>query len=305
SVPGAGYGIIVQKVETEDGSMVEKGINFVFVDNDYLDTMEMEVIQGRNFNPELQTDLEEAILINEAAARILGYGEEAIGKKIEFGVNPDGDPVRSTRVIGVVKDFHYASLHNPVDPILILLADSPLRNLSLRISGDNVAGTIDYIREKWTEFCPTFPFEYTFLEDNLNDLYIAEQKIAKVFTYFALVSIFIACLGLFGLAAYTANQRTKEIGIRKVMGANVTNISTLLAVEFTKWVLIANIIAWPVAYFALQKWLDNFAYQIDITKNIGIFIVSGCIAIAIAIITVSFQAIKAALANPIDALKYE
>jgi len=303
SIPGQGYGIIVQRYETDDGTLAEKGINYFFVDNDYLDVMNMKVIRGRNFAPELQTDIEESILINEKTAEVLGWGDDAIGKRIQFGANLDGTANRETKVVGVVKDFHYTSLHNEVDPIVILLADSPLRNISLRIRGENILNTLDFIEEKWNEFCPSYPFDFAFLDEGLNELYTAEQNIGKVFTYFSFLCVFIACLGLFGLAAFTAEQRTKEIGIRKVMGASVSSIVIHLSKEFAKWVIIANVIAWPIAYFGLTKWLENFAYKVDIT--VLTFILSGIIALLIALLTVSFQAMKAAIANPVEALKYE
>ncbi|NQV18837.1 MAG: ABC transporter permease [Armatimonadetes bacterium] len=303
SIPGQGYGIIVQRYETDDGTFAEKGINFFFVDNDYLDVMNMNVIKGRNFDPELQTDIEESILINEKAAEVLGWGDEAIGKRLQYGAGLDGSAVRDTKVIGVLKDFHYTSLHNEVDPVLILLADFPLRNISMRIRGENIFNTLDFIEEKWNAFCPSYPFDFAFLDEGLNELYTAEQNIGKVFTYFSFLCVFIACLGLFGLAAFTAEQRTKEIGIRKVMGASVSSIVIHLSKEFAKWVIIANVIAWPIAYFGLTKWLENFAYKVDIT--VLTFILSGFIALLIALFTVSFQAVKAAVANPIEALKYE
>ena len=303
SIPGQDYGILVQRYETLDGTMAEKGINFVFVDNDYIDVMDMKIIKGRNFDPELTTDLEESIIINEACANVLGWGDDPIGKKLGFGAGLDGTSTRDTRVIGVIQDFHYNSLHNNIDPILLLLSDRPLRNISLRIRQENIKNTITYIEEKWNEFCPTFPFEYTFLDDSLNKQYVAEQKIGRVFIYFSIMCIFIACLGLFGLASYTTEQRTHEIGIRKVMGASSQNIVLLLSETFTKWVILANIIAWPVAYFALNNWLANFAYRIQL--SLLTFILSGIIAFLIAILTVLFQSLKASKTNPSITLKYE
>jgi len=303
SVPGQGQSIIVQLFETKDGSMEEKGINFIFVDHDYLETMNMKIIKGRNYNRNLQTDAEESCLINEATARVLGWGDDPIGKKLGFGANLDGTANLSTKVIGVIKDFHYASLHNQIDPQLVMLSDDPQRNICLRIRQENIESTLEYIEEKWNEFCPTFPFEYTFLDDSLNEQYVAEQKIGRVFTYFSILCIFIACLGLFGLASYTAEQRTKEISVRKVMGASVSNIVFILSKEFSIWVILANIIAWPIAFYALKKWLQNFAFAID--QSILTYILAGITALLIAVITVSFRAIKAAQTNPADALKYE
>ena len=184
-----------------------------------------------------------------------------------------------------------------------MLSNDPQRNICLRIRQENIEETLKFIEEKWNEFCPTFPFEYTFLDDSLNEQYIAEQKIGRVFTYFSVLCIFIACLGLFGLASYTAEQRTKEISVRKVMGASVSNIVFILAKEFSIWVVVANIIAWPLAYLALQKWLQNFAYAVD--QSFLVYILAGITALLIALITVSFRAIKAAQTNPADALKYE
>ena len=303
SIPGEGHGIIVHLFETQDGGMEEKGINFVFVDHDYLETMDMKIIKGRNYDKNLQTDAEEACLINEATAKVLGWGDDPIGKKLGFGANLDGTANLNTKVIGVVKDFHYASLHNQIDPLLIMLSNDPQRNICLRIRQENIEETLKFIEGKWNEFCPTFPFEYTFLNDSLNEQYVAEQKIGRVFTYFSVLCIFIACLGLFGLASYTAEQRIKEISVRKVMGASVSNIVFILAKEFSIWVVVANIIAWPLAYFALQKWLQNFAYAVD--QSLIIYILSGITALLIALITVSFRAIKAAQTNPAEALKYE
>jgi putative ABC transport system permease protein len=303
SIPGQGYGILVQRYETLDGTMAEKGINFVFIDNDYIDVMDMKIIKGRNYDPELTTDLEESIIINEACANVLGWGDDPIGKKLGFAANLDGTANRNTRVIGVEKDFHYNSLHNKIDPILLLLSDRPLRNISLRVRQENIENTINYIKGKWNKFCPTFPFDYTFLDEDLNEQYIAEQKIGRVFTYFSVLCIFIACLGLFGLAAYTAEQRTKEISIRKVMGASVSNIVIILSKEFSIWVMLANIIAWPLAYLALKKWLENFAYSVDL--SFFVFLGAGVLALIIALITISFRSIKAALTNPAEALKYE
>ncbi|MBT3755257.1 MAG: FtsX-like permease family protein [Candidatus Cloacimonetes bacterium] len=303
SIPGGGHGIIVHLFETQDGSMEEKGINFVFVDHDYLETMNMQIIKGRNYNRDLQTDAEESVLINEATAEVLGWGDDPIGKKLGFGANLDGTANLNTKVIGVIKNFHYASLHNQIDPLLIMLSNDPQRNICLKIRQENVESTLDFIEEKWNVFCPTFPFEYKFLDENLNEQYIAEQKIGRVFTYFSILCIFIACLGLFGLASFTAEQRTKEISVRKVMGASVSNIVLILTKEFSIWVLLANIIAWPLSYLALTKWLQNFAYAVD--QSIIVYILAGITALLIALITVSFRAIKAAHTNPADALKYE
>ena len=303
SVPGEAHGIIVQRYETADGSMNEKAINFIFIDPNYIDVMGMHIVKGRNFDPDLKTDLEESVIINETTSQVLGWGDDPIGKKIDFGAGLEGDAQRYTKVIGVVKDFHYTSLHNKIDPLIIVLSEKPNRNLLLRVRQDNIKQTLAFIEQKWDEFNPTFPFEYHFLDDNLNQQYIAEQKIGNVFSYFSLMCIFIACLGLFGLASYTAEQRTKEISIRKVLGASSSNIVKLLTKEFSILVILANILAWPISYFALKSWLQNFAYSIN--QSLITYILAGITALLIALITVSFRAIKAAQTNPASALKYE
>lgn len=305
SVPGSGVGIIVQRVETNDGEMTEKGVNFVFADKDYLDVMDMKIIQGRNYDENLTTDSEESILINDAMINAMGWGDDVLGKRIQFGANPEGDEPEPRKVIGVVKDFHYVSLHNEVDPLLILLSDRPLQNISLKIRGEDIQNTLKFLEEKWDEYSPSFPFNFTFLNESLNEQYEAEQKTGKLFSFFSLLCVFIAGLGLLGLASFTAEQRTKEIGVRKVLGASVSNIVILLAKEFTKWVLYANVIAWPAAYIFLNKWLENFAYRINVTDYLYIFVISGIIAFFIAIFTVIFQAVRSAVSNPVESLKYE
>lgn len=303
SVPGSGYGIIVQRYEGNDGNMNEKAINFLFADYDYLETMDMKILEGRNFDPELQTDSQESILINQRTAEVLGWGDNAIGKKLDFGAGSNGEASRKTRVIGIVKDFNYASLHNPIDPLLILLSDGTQRNITLRIKQKDVETTLRFIEEKWNEFCPTFPFNYRFLDEDLQKQYESEKKTSRLFGYFTLICIFIACLGLFGLTAYTTERRIREIGIRKVLGASEASIIVLLTKNFAVLVLVSNIIAFPVAWFALQNWLENFAYSAGI--SIWIFLASGIAALLIAILTISLRALQAARSNPAESLKYE
>jgi len=303
TIPGEAPGIIVHLFETEDGSMKEKGVNFIFVDNDYLETMKMNIIQGRSYDKDLQTDATESMLINEATIEVLGWGENPLGKKLGFSANLDGTANLNTKIIGVVKDFNYSSLHNQIDPLLIVLSENPLRNICLRVKQEDMSSTLRYIESVWNQFCPTFPFEYKFLDDNLNDQYVAEQKIGRIFTYFSILCIFIACLGLFGLASFTVEQRSKEISVRKILGASVTNIIFILTKEFSTWVLLANIIAWPIAFYALRIWLQNFAYSIN--QSIISYVLAGITALLVALLTVGFRAYKAASANPADALKYE
>jgi len=205
-------------------------------------------------------------------------------------------------VIGVIKDFHQSSLHNKIEPLVLKLTKNWFY-VTARINPENVSESIEFLENKWKEFVPYFPFEYGFLDEKINANYHTEQRTGTIFKYFTFLALFISCLGLFGLATFMGEQRTKEIGIRKVLGASVSGILLLLSREFTKCVLIANIIAWPAAYFIINKWLENFAYRMNL--GIWIFMLSGILVLVIAIFTISYQAIKAAITNPVESLRYE
>jgi putative ABC transport system permease protein len=206
-------------------------------------------------------------------------------------------------VIGVIKDFHFESLHIPINPMVMLFQPELASYLSVRIQTNNIGKTVGFIQEKWKSFVPDVPFTYSFLDKDFERLYRAERQVSQIFFIFSMLAICIACLGLFGLTAFTASQRRKEIGIRKIHGASVPGIMLMLARDFTKWVLLANLIAWPVAYLVMAKWLENFAYRTQLGWSA--FVISGLLALIIAVFTVSYQSIKAARANPIDSLRYE
>ncbi|MBN1221905.1 MAG: ABC transporter permease, partial [Candidatus Aminicenantes bacterium] len=270
------------------------------VDADFIPTLGIEMASGRNFSPDLESDIDRSVIINETAARKFGW-EDAIGKSItEF--TKSGKMNKKT-VIGVVKDFHIESLHKEIAPLHISCSNDYLNSLSIRISPENIPETMALLRDKIRQFAPHQPFTYTFLDDSFDSQYRAEERLSRIFTYFSVLAIFIACLGLFGLASFTAEQRTKEIGIRRVLGASVTGILILLTREFTKWVVISNIIAWPLAYFALNKWLQGFAYRTHI--SVTVFVFSLAISFLIALLTVSSQALRAATTDPIKSLRYE
>ncbi|MCU0638410.1 MAG: ABC transporter permease [Candidatus Krumholzibacteria bacterium] len=289
------------------GSFVPEGfaegraqmMNSQYIDDEYIGAMGMELAAGRNFSKDFPADTAGTILINEAAAREIGW-DDPIGKKIRFS----GDETRTPfTVVGVVKDFHYKSLHMRVEPLIIFRDPNYMRNVFVRIKPDDIPATLAFLGEKWAAFDPARPFEYTFLDESFDLQYRAEEKLERIFFAFTLLGIFIACLGLFGLASFAAEQRTREIGIRKVLGASISSIVALLSRQFTVWVLAANLVAWPVAWFALGKWLENFAYHTEIRWPI--FIVSGGLALVIALATVSFQAVKAARSNPVEVIRYE
>lgn len=272
----------------------------LYIDHDFIPMMDIELVEGRNFSPDLKTDATQSVIINETAAQKFGW-ENPIGKTIqELSMS---NKLKKYNVIGVVKDFHIESLHKQIMPLFIGCTTHILNSLSVRIKNENIPATISFLRNKMREIDPFRPFEYVFLDDSFDAQYRAEDRLSKVFSYFVILAIFIASLGLIGLASFTAEQRTKEIGIRKVLGASVTGIVVLLSREFTKWVLVANAIAWPIAYFSLHKWLEGFAYRTSLTLTA--FIVSMAISLFVALLSVGYQAVRTAIANPVDSLRYE
>lgn len=267
-------------------------------DYDYVKTYGMEVVEGRDFAREFAKDANGVFLINETARKKLGWGKETLGKKIGFSDD------MMYPIVGVVKDFHYRSLKEVIGPLAILLKVESSYLLSLKLNADNLSSTIDFINKIWQLFEKDRSFEYFFVDENFDALYHTEERLSQIITYFAVIAIFIACLGLFGLASFTAEQSKKEIGIRKVLGATVGNIIFQLSGNFLKWVVIANLISWPLTYFVMERyWLTNFPFRIDLA--FWIFILTGAASLLIAMLTVSYQSIKAALANPADTLRSE
>jgi len=288
-VPGKITNTSTWTVPDRDDGIPLKIIN---ADPDFVDLMDLDVIEGRNFNHETRTDLDRKYLFNEEAVRQFGL-TEPVGKTANSGRN---------MIIGVVKDFHYNSLHDKIGPMAISW-DYWTRRACVKIAGTNVVRTIEHIEEVYREFSPGFVMEYEFLDESFARQYESEKRLKQLLQHFVAVAIIISCLGLFALTAFIAEQKTKEIGIRKVLGSTNTGIFVLLSKNFAKWVLAANLIAWPIAYFVLSRWLESFAYHID--PSILIFIISGLAALAIALLTVGYQAVKAASANPADCLRYE
>lgn len=273
-------------------------LDFFGVDHDYVETLGIEIVEGRTFSRDFSTDSTQAFLFNEAAIKQLGWADDPIGKEINFGPNAPFTP----KVIGVVKDFHVKSLYTEIEPLAIALMAQP-SYIAVRIRPENIAGTLAFLEEKWRDVYPNDPYQYSFLDEDFDNLYQSEQLRGQVFSVFSILAVFIACLGLLGLASFTAEQRTKEIGIRKVMGATVSGIVMLLTKEFVKLVVVASLIAWPIAYYVMNNWLDNFAYSTDLSPVL--FIVAGGMAVVITVVTVSYQATKAALTNPAEALQCE
>lgn len=269
-------------------------------DYDFVDVYGMQLIRGRGFSSDFPADQNGAFLINETAANTLEW-DDPIGKEMALG---DG---RLGRIVGIVRDFHIQSMDQPVEPLVIYLKkDTQMwywRHLSVKIRPENIPSTLNFIEETLHRLAPNYPFEYTFFDDVFDHTFKADQKMGSLFSAFASIAILIACLGLFGLASFSAQKRVKEIGIRKVLGASVLGIVVLLGREFLKWVLLANAVAWPVGYFVMHRWLQNFVYQTHLTLDI--FVLSGLSAMVIASATVCIKTIKSATANPVDSLRYE
>ena len=273
------------------------------IDEDFVKTTGLQIIAGTDLT---EQDVKDVIpdsgklfhyILNESAAKMMGWTpQEAIGQKMFLGDERPGF------VKAVVKDFHFSSLHNPIKP-LVLFPDTYGSVLMVKLSSSNLQNTISFLESKWKALVPHRPFEYTFLDENYNKLYSAELRLGKVLNIFAGIAILLACLGLFGLSAYAIQQRTKEIGVRKVLGASATNIAVLVSNQFVRLVIIAFVIAAPLAWFAMNKWLQDFTYRIHISWLI--FILTGCITILITVLTVSFQSVKAALMNPVKSLRTE
>ena len=297
-VPGGDHNSAYSQMENKKGEMQKTNLDGYFVDFDFIKQYDFKLVAGRPFSKEFGTDSTQAMIINEAAVKMLGYStaQEAIGRNFDqWG--------RKGKIIGVLKDFHYESLQQNIKPFTMRYETWGLATISIKLSSAKLPETIKAISNKWAQIIPNRPFEYDFLDQQFNQKYRAEDKFGNLFFNFAILAIFISCLGLLGLASYSTIQRTREIGVRKVLGASVSNIVNLLSVEFIKLVLIAFVIAAPVGLFGMNKWLQDFAYHIHISW--WVFAVAGSSALVIAFLTISFQAIRAAVANPVNSLRSE
>src|SRR5688572_12999946 len=292
------YKVIIKKYGDNTDSTT---VRFNSMDYGFLDVFKMKLLAGRNFSKEFPNDDDTSVIITEKAAQQLGYKtpQDAIGKTIVVPQFGEWKPI----IIGVINDYHQLSFKKPLDPTLIACGVYNGEYYSLRINTSNLPGTIDHVKKSWTTAFRGNPFEYFFLDEYFGQQYASDRKFEKLFVSFAVLAIIIGCLGLFGLSAYTASQRVKEIGIRKVLGASVPDITKMLSKDFIKLILIAIVIASPIAWWAMNKWLEDFAYRVNISW--WIFVAAGALALMIAMLTVSFQAIKAAIANPVKSLRTE
>jgi putative ABC transport system permease protein len=274
---------------------LKKPMIILQTDPDIMDVLGLELVDGRKLSWDLESDMALSYLVNQEAVPFLGL-DPLFGETFQANFGP-------SRIVGVVKNFHFRSLHQKIGPLAIVWFDGWTNNAAIKISGTNIARTIAYVREVWGEVNPQAPFSYTFMDETIGRLYAAEARLGGILEIFVGLAVFLSCLGLFGLSAYVAAQKTKEIGIRKILGAKTSEIVVLLSKDFSKWVLLANIFAWPAAYYVSGKWLQGFAYRVGL--GVGPFILASVSALAVALLTVSVQSIKAATANPAEAIRHE
>jgi len=293
---GGGSGKSLMLVETQEG-MQERGINMSACDHDFIETLGITILEGRDFSEDIPADTLLGVIINETLAKRMNW-DKPIGKKVQF----TGDSVNVMRVVGLMKDYHQTGLYNEIESYLMLYR---LNNFLVyaKLGDNDIPGTISLMEQKWKELYPDQPFEYTYLEDDFNDQFEADERRGVIFTLFSVLTVIIACLGLFGLASYTVDQRTREVGIRKVMGAGERTIVTLFSREFLILIGISILVAIPAAYYFMYEWLQNFVFRTNIKPMI--FILSGLIALVIAFVTISLHTLRAGRINPADAVRHE
>ncbi|MFC2158318.1 FtsX-like permease family protein, partial [Acidobacteriota bacterium] len=270
-------------------------ISHTRVGYDYVDTLKIEMKEGRSFSREYPSDLKSAFLVNEEVAKLMGK-ETAVGERFDFNG-------RSGTIIGVMKNFHFQSTRTKIEPLALFLEPEDSAYIMIRIPPQTISSSLNFIEDVWNRTVQGYPFEYHFLDEVFERMYRSEQRIGSLLNYFSLLAVLIACLGLFGLASFTAEQRTKEVGIRKIMGASVPNITFLLCREFFVLVILSNLLAWPAAYFIMKNWLQNYDYRTGL--GAPLFFAALGIALAVALISVGFQALRAAMSDPVDSLRYE
>jgi putative ABC transport system permease protein len=293
-MPGRTFGRrgMVPEGASQEDTWIVSVLNF---DEKFMDLMDMEVVDGRGFNIDMQTDQQQAVLINEAMAKELTW-DEPVGKKLTFGQ-------QEQTVIGVVKDFHFANMRHKIEPLAMFFNPSGGGNLAVKFNASNTSETISFLQSSWDEVFPNSPLEYRFFNEEFGQQFASDERFGKLVFSFTWLAIFIACLGLFGLSAFTAEQKTKEIGVRKVLGASVGGIVLLLSKQFSQLIVVAIVLAIPVAYYLMSQWLSDYEYRVDI--NWTWFVISAIVALFIALSTVTYQSVRAASINPSKSLRYE
>jgi putative ABC transport system permease protein len=293
-VPGGTVAGDAIQLLTEEGKKTIT-VRMIYTDHDYIRTMGMKIVRGRDFSKAMSTDADDSFIVNQAAVRALNL-DEPLKARFEWGD-------KKGSVIGVVEDFQFQSLRHEIDPLIITIAPRFSYVFAMRIDSDNISRTLAFIERTWTRLDPAHPFEYAFMDETFDKLYHREENLSKIFRGFSLLAILIAALGLFGLALFMVEQRAKEIGIRKVLGASIAGIFYALTREFALLVLAANVIAWPIAFIFMSRWLENFAYRVDI--RLEIFLMSALAALGAALLTISYHCLKSALSDPVKSLRHE
>jgi len=305
TAPGRNHGKQVMMAEDSNGEMQEMTFNNIIVDYDYLNVMGMTLAQGRFYDREFGSDQANAVVVNEALVREMQWGEEAIGKKFLLSPQIQNITTPEAEIIGVIQDYNYGSLHNPIEPLVFICRENVpfLRLLHVRVSNDQLPEVLSWVEEKRDVFNPSYPIQYSYLSDELDELYEEERIVFTLVLSFTILIIFIAALGLLGLSAFMTVKRTRETGVRRVMGASQNQILILFLLQFARWVIISNVIAWPLSFFVIKPWLQNFTYRIDFP--FWTFIISLLLSLTIAVITVSWQSIKASRMNPAASIRVE
>jgi len=287
---------VISVVRTTESKIMA---NYFFIDQDFLKTLDLEIVEGRDFSREFPSDPKESVIVNETLVKEMGWNS-AVGKQIRTFMGRR-EPLT---IVGIAKDFHFESLHTQIKPAIFYIEPrNPAEFIYVKISPDNIPGSLGILEKTWKKSAPNFPFMYSFLDEEFHKLYRMEERWQNIIRNTSIFAIVISCLGLFGLSALAIARRTKEIGIRKVLGASVAGITRMVSMEFIKLVVFANIIAWPLGYYAMKRWLRGFAFRIDI--NVWIFLLAAVLAAAVALLTVGFQAVKAAASSPVESLRYE
>jgi putative ABC transport system permease protein len=302
ATPGERIGKALLKVEGDDGRFSDRGVNLLFADYNYANTMDLTLVNGRNFDEDIPSDTMYAILVNESMVRRMGW-TDPIGKRFRpAGKSKDGREIEK-RVVGVVRDYNQSSLYDVIEPMIIVLSEKSNDNLLVRIAPGNINKSVEAISSVWSQSFPDDPFEFRFLDQDFDSQYQADQKRSYIFTTFAILTMFIASLGLLGLAAFTTGQRTKEIGLRKIAGASTGSLLVLIAGDFIRLIVASVVIAIPLTWYFTNEWLEHFAYRIDLLGEWPTILIAGCTAVFITMLTTGYHVVKAARANPVDALR--
>ncbi len=299
--PGEGIGKLLLQVEDADGKMVDRGVDLYSADYDYLNAMGIKVIEGRNFSKDNPGDTAFSVVVNKSMVSRMGW-KDPLGKKFMFGGGPAGPQER--KVIGVINDYNQNSLYDAIEPLFIVL-NREQNYVFVRLTQGDIRNSMISVEREWKQVYPNSPFEYVFLDEDLDSQYKADEKRSQIFTAFSALTVIIACLGLFGLAAYTTEQRKKEISVRKVIGASVNGLIILVSKEFFLLVSIGIVLAFPSAWYFTNTWLQNFAYRVELANEWSTFLISAVLAFGITIITVGYHVVRAATANPVNSLRDE